>query len=266
VVAAGAGLAALPLLPRGAFAAEPHRFSHGAFDITVFSDGFFMLPAEIILPDAAPEERPDILKRLGGTAENAPFHVNIPLIHSGQDLILIDNGSGDNFQPTAGRLAANLMAAGIDPASITTVVFTHVHPDHSGATVGPDGKLLYPNAQYFISEAEAQFWTDPDYEKIMPAALHDFARGAQRDLSPSRTASHWSSRRGDSGRNAGPPDPRPHARPHLSRACGQRQSRNHRRRRDQQRRVLRTSRTGTSASTPNRTSRSRTERRSSIAR
>lgn len=182
-MAAGAALAAVPFLPEGAYAAEPYRFSHGAFEITVFSDGFIMLPAEVLLPDAAPEERLHILRRLGGTSDSAPVHVNVPLIRTGNDLILVDNGSGDKFQASAGKLAANLKAAGIDPGAITKVVFTHAHPDHAGATVGPDGRtLLYFNADYFVSEAEWRYWMDPDYEKTMPAALHDFARGAQRDL------------------------------------------------------------------------------------
>jgi glyoxylase-like metal-dependent hydrolase (beta-lactamase superfamily II) len=183
LLAGAAALGALPLLPKGAYAADPYRFSHGAFEITVFSDGFIMLPAGIILPDTAPEERPDILKRLGGTAESAPFHVNIPLIRTGNDLILIDTGSGNRFQASAGKLAANLKTAGIDPATVTKVVFTHAHPDHSGGTILPDGKLLCPRAQYFVGDAEWRFWTDPNYERTMPAALHEFARGAQRDLS-----------------------------------------------------------------------------------
>jgi glyoxylase-like metal-dependent hydrolase (beta-lactamase superfamily II) len=183
VLAAGAALATASLLPKGAYAAEPYRFGHGRFDVTVLSDGFIMLPAEIILPDTAPEERPRILERLGGTADSAPFQVNIPLIRAGDDLILVDVGSGDKFQSTAGKLAANLRAAGIDPASITKVVFTHAHPDHAGGTVLPDGKLLYPNARYFVGDAKWRFWTDPDYETTMPQALHGFARGAQRDLS-----------------------------------------------------------------------------------
>lgn len=183
VVAAGAALASAPLFPEGVYAAEPYRFGHGAFDITVLSDGFIMLPAEVILPDTAPEERPAILERLGGTPENAPFQVNIPLIRKGDDLILIDTGSGDKFQSSAGKLAANLAAAGIDPASITKVVLTHAHPDHAGGTVLPGGRLLCPNARHFVGEAEWRFWTDPDYERTMPAALHGFARGARRDLS-----------------------------------------------------------------------------------
>ena len=175
------GVAALAL-PRGAYAGDFHRFTHGAFDITVVSDGFITLPAEILLPDATPDERQSILARLGGDAAGAPVQANIPLIRHGSDLILIDNGSGTNFQASAGKLAANLKTLGIEPQAITKVIFTHAHPDHSGATTTDDGKLLYPNAEYFVSETEWNFWTDKDYEAHMPAALHDFARGAQRDL------------------------------------------------------------------------------------
>ncbi|MEZ2130147.1 MULTISPECIES: MBL fold metallo-hydrolase [unclassified Sinorhizobium] len=186
VLAGGISIAALSLLPKSVYAADIHRFSNGAFDITVVSDGFLTLPAEVILPDAAPEEREPILKRLGGNAASAPFQANIPLIRTGNDLILIDVGSGTNFQASAGRLADNLKTAGVDPAAITKIVLTHAHPDHSGALTTREGKLLYPNADYFVSEAEWQFWMDPDYEKNMPSVLHDFARGAQRDLSAIR--------------------------------------------------------------------------------
>ncbi|MBE1509473.1 MBL fold metallo-hydrolase [Rhizobium viscosum] len=175
------GVAALAL-PRSTRAAESYRFAHGAFDITVVSDGFITLPAEVLLPDATPEERRPILAQLGGDATDAPVQANIPLIRHGNDLILIDNGSGTHFQASAGKLAANLKTAGIEPEAITKVIFTHAHPDHSGATTVADGKLLYPNAQYFVSETEWNFWTDKDYETHMPSVLHDFARGAQRDF------------------------------------------------------------------------------------
>lgn len=182
-LAGGLSLGLLPLLPKDVFAAEAYDFSHGAFDLTVLSDGFLTLPADVLLPDATPEERLPILRRLGGDAASAPVQVNIPLIRKGDELILVDTGSGANFQESAGKLATNLRAMGIEPTAITKVVFTHAHPDHSGATVNPDGTLLYPNAQYMVSEAEWAFWTDPDFEKTQPEMLHGFARGATRDLS-----------------------------------------------------------------------------------
>nr|WP_240540069.1 MBL fold metallo-hydrolase [Salinarimonas soli] len=162
--------------------AGPYRFSEGAFEITILSDGFIMLPPDIVLPDTPPPERAPIMEQLGGTADGAPFQVNIPLIRTKDDLILVDNGSGIHFQASAGRLAANLKAAGIGPEAITKVVFTHIHPDHSGGTTLSDGSLLCPNAHYFVADPEWRFWTDPNYEASMPSALHGFARGSQRDM------------------------------------------------------------------------------------
>ncbi len=179
-LAAGAALAGVAGVPT--YAQAMHRFDHGDFDISVFSDGFLTLSAEILLPDATPELREPILQSMGGDKTGAMVQANVPLIRYGRDLILIDNGAGGNFQPSAGRLADNLRANGVDPASITKIVFTHAHPDHSGATTAADGTLLYPNAEYFIGQAEWDFWTDKDFETRRPAALHGFAKGARRDL------------------------------------------------------------------------------------
>ncbi|APG89187.1 metallo-beta-lactamase superfamily protein (plasmid) [Sinorhizobium americanum CCGM7] len=182
VLVGSAAVGAATALPRDAFAASFHNFAHGAFDITVVSDGFITLPPEILLPDAEVDERADFLKRLGGGEKGAAVQANIPLIRHGNDLILVDNGSGTNFQPTAGKLANNLRTFGVSPEQITKVVFTHVHPDHSGATTTIDGKVLYPNAQYYVSQTEWDFWTDKEFEAKRPSALHGFAKGAQRDL------------------------------------------------------------------------------------
>lgn len=183
VLAGAAALVASLTLPRNVSAAPFHRFTHGTFDVTVVSDGRITLPPEVLLPDAAPEERVDFLNRLGGGEKGAAVQSNIPLIRHGNDLILIDNGSGTNFQPSAGKLAKNLDTLGITPGQITKVVFTHVHPDHSGATTTADGMLLYPNARYYVGEAEHAFWTDEKFEARQPAPLHGFAKGAKRDLS-----------------------------------------------------------------------------------
>ncbi|WP_201841851.1 MBL fold metallo-hydrolase [Microvirga zambiensis] len=176
-------LAVMPLLSGHAFAAPVSTFKQGDFDIIVVSDGFLTLPISIVAPEAAPLEQTDIIRRLGGNADTVQPRANIPLIRVGQDLILVDTGSGDKFQPTAGRLTANLAAVGVDPASVTKVVCTHAHPDHIGGTLAPGAGLTFPNATYFVSEAEWQFWTDPNYRTTMPDALHELARGSQRDLS-----------------------------------------------------------------------------------
>ncbi|WP_426237765.1 MBL fold metallo-hydrolase [Pararhizobium sp. DWP1-1-3] len=169
-------------LPPGVPADGFHKLKHGSFDVSVLSDGFITLPSSILMPDADAEEVERVLGLLGGTHDSSALQTNIPLVRHGDDLILVDSGAGTNFQPTDGKLAANLASIGVDPASITKVVFTHAHPDHSGGTTLPDGSLLFPNAQYYVSEAEWSFWTDPSYETSIPEALHAFARGSQRDL------------------------------------------------------------------------------------
>ncbi|MFP3546916.1 MBL fold metallo-hydrolase [Rhizobium sp. SIMBA_035] len=171
-----------PILPPGVPADGFHKLKHGSFDVTVLSDGFITLPSSILMPDADTEEVERVLGRLGGTHESSALQTNIPLVRHGDDLILVDTGAGTNFQPTDGKLAVNLASIGVDSASITKVVFTHAHPDHSGGTTLSDGALLFPNAHYYVSEAEWTFWTDPNYETSMPEALHAFARGSQRDL------------------------------------------------------------------------------------
>jgi glyoxylase-like metal-dependent hydrolase (beta-lactamase superfamily II) len=177
---------AKPILPPGFLADGFHKLKHGSFDITVLSDGYITLPSDILMPDGHPDEIGRILGRLGGGVDSAPLQTNIPLIRHGNDLILIDTGAGDNFQPSDGRLAANLASIGVDPSLITKVVFTHAHPDHSGGTTKPHGSLLFPNAYYYVNQAEWSFWTNPKYETEMPEALHGFARGAQRDLFAAR--------------------------------------------------------------------------------
>ena len=64
--------------------------------------------------------------------------LNVAVVRSGGRTILIDAGLGVEFPdfPTAGRLALRLEAAGIDPASVTDVVLTHMHMDHIGGLLG----------------------------------------------------------------------------------------------------------------------------------
>jgi glyoxylase-like metal-dependent hydrolase (beta-lactamase superfamily II) len=175
-------LAATSLLPKLARAQAQFSFAQGEFRITVLSDGYISIPGEIMAPEVTLDERAALLKRLDAPSGVVRAPCNIPLIRKGNDLILVDIGSGHKYQPSDGSLAQNLQAAGIDPAAITKVVFTHAHPDHIWATLAENGSLRYPNATYYIGATEWNFWMDPGYRTAMPSALHEFARAAQRDL------------------------------------------------------------------------------------
>lgn len=162
--------------------AHPFRFRQGDFEVTVLSDGFISVPAEIVTAGAMSGERESLMPRLDAADGMVFSKCNVPVIRRADEVILIDSGSGDRYQPSDGRLPAHLAAAGIHPEDITRIVFTHAHPDHIGATVLHDERLRFPNATYYVGATEWSFWTDPDYMTNMPDLLHEFARGAQRDL------------------------------------------------------------------------------------
>ncbi|WP_214473412.1 MBL fold metallo-hydrolase [Mesorhizobium sp. dw_380] len=181
VLGAAGTLALSTLLPKTACAAPAYSFSHGEFEITVLSDGFISVPGEILVPDVSTEKRAAILSRIDAPGGVVRAKTNIPLLRKGNDLILVDIGAGHKYQPSDGGLADDLRNAGVDPSAITKVIFTHAHPDHIWATLTESG-LRYPNATYHVGASEWDFWMDPDYLTNMPDALHDFAKGAQRDL------------------------------------------------------------------------------------
>src|SRR5258707_8070478 len=87
--------------------------------------------------------------------------VNAFLVHSKDRIAIVDTGSGNYLQPTAGFVQRNLAAAGIDPKSIDTVLLTHMHPDHSaGLTDMSNGQRLFPNAELVMHENELAHWFD----------------------------------------------------------------------------------------------------------
>jgi glyoxylase-like metal-dependent hydrolase (beta-lactamase superfamily II) len=87
--------------------------------------------------------------------------VNTFLIHSRGRIAIVDTGSGNYLQPTAGFVQPSLAAAGIDPKSIDTVLLTHMHPDHSAGLVDmSNGQLLFPNAELVMHENELAHWFD----------------------------------------------------------------------------------------------------------
>jgi glyoxylase-like metal-dependent hydrolase (beta-lactamase superfamily II) len=108
--------------------------------------------------------------------------LNVTLIETPSDKILVDVGSGTRFMNTAGQLSESLEAAGVDPDKITEVIYTHAHPDHIWGTINDFDELSFPNAAYHISEAEWNFWMSKDVLTKLPKQRHGFAVGAQRNL------------------------------------------------------------------------------------
>ena len=168
-----------------AFAASPtaHTFKMGDMEITVVSDGHLMLPARFAAPDAPEAERKAALAAAGTTGEMSQPPTNVTVIKTGNDMILVDAGSGPNFMPTAGKLSANLEAAGISPDDVTKVIFTHGHPDHLwGALDDFEESPRFANATHLIAASEWDYWISDDAEKGLPADRATFVAAARRNI------------------------------------------------------------------------------------
>ncbi|MBS0533505.1 MAG: MBL fold metallo-hydrolase [Proteobacteria bacterium] len=178
LIAGTAATAAAYTLP--AFAALT-AFKHGDFDVTVVSDGHLVLPVSFLAADADPAERAAMLAAAGQSGDTYNSPTNVTLLKHGNDLILIDTGSGDRFMPTAGKMWDNLKTAGIDKAKITKVVFTHGHPDHLWGTVDEFDELMLPNASFHVAAAEWDFWNGDNAMRGLPAERAGFVTGARRN-------------------------------------------------------------------------------------
>ena len=160
------------------------RFALGAARITIVSDGHLEIPATGVGVNVDPEEVRAFLTANFLDPVTRYSHTNVTLIELGEAKVLVDLGSGAGFQPTAGKLMANLEAAAIDPASITHVVMTHAHPDHIWGLLDDFDELQIPQAQYAIGATEFDWWMKEGRVDESPESMQVFVVGARNRLTP----------------------------------------------------------------------------------
>src|SRR5215472_12546957 len=154
----------------------------GEIDVLVISDGVFPLPATTLATNADPADLAAWLDDRLQPRDVYKWPLNVVVVRSGGRTVLIDSGVGAEFPnfPGVGRLALRLDAAGIDPASVTDVVLTHMHVDHVGGLLG-DGLRgrLRPDVPIHLAAADAEFWASPDFSRnSFPPGMPDVLRSA----------------------------------------------------------------------------------------
>jgi glyoxylase-like metal-dependent hydrolase (beta-lactamase superfamily II) len=159
----------------------------GEIDVMVISDGVLTLPGAMLGHNADPAVRTAWLQDKFLPPDKLEWALNAVVLRSGDRTILIDAGLGADPNlnlPRAGRLVQRLEAAGIDLASVTDVVLTHLHMDHIGGLVVDGVKdRLRPDLRIHLAAAEAEFWGSPDFSRVsMPPGFPDALR---------RTAKHF---------------------------------------------------------------------------
>jgi glyoxylase-like metal-dependent hydrolase (beta-lactamase superfamily II) len=126
--------------------------------VTTVCDGYIDVPPEALAnPTGIPTGE---LLRAGFQRPQPRITVNAFLVRVGDRTALVETGSGATLGPTLGWLPANLARAGVDPASIDTVLLTHMHPDHSNGLLDGEGRPFFPNAELRIHEREVAHWHD----------------------------------------------------------------------------------------------------------
>jgi glyoxylase-like metal-dependent hydrolase (beta-lactamase superfamily II) len=158
----------------------------GEIDVMVVSDGVLLLPGAMLAHNAAPAVRAAWLKDNFLPPDAFDWALNVVVVRSGSRTILIDAGMGAEFPdlPRSGQLIHRLEAAGVDLASVTDVVLTHMHMDHIGGLM-VDGvkEQLRPDLRIHVAAAEVKFWEAPDFSRVsMPEGFPDALRRAAKQF------------------------------------------------------------------------------------
>jgi len=178
---------------RGPDELVPSRYAVrvGEIDVLVVSDGVLTLPGAMLAHNAEPAVRAAWLNDNFLPPDAFDWALNVVVVRSGGRTILIDAGMGAEFPlPRAGQLIHRLEAAGIDLASVTDVVLTHMHMDHVGGLLADAVRdRLRPDLRVHLAAAEAEFWASPDFSRVsMPPGFPDaLRRTAKRFLNEYRS-------------------------------------------------------------------------------
>ncbi|MFL4471225.1 MBL fold metallo-hydrolase [Tateyamaria armeniaca] len=144
----------------------------GAAKVTAISDGFLPIGPEA-LQGVDAETYAARLAEAHIKTEQHLTGVNAYLIETGDATVLVDAGTGTVMGPTLGALGASLAAMGTDPASITHLVATHLHPDHVGGVL-VDGQNVFTGAELVVSGDDVAFWTNEEIAAGAPDGFKPF--------------------------------------------------------------------------------------------
>src|SRR5919107_456214 len=170
------------------------RFGLGEFECVSVSDGALNYPPESLFSNVPLERIEEALRHLDLPTSQVTTPYTCLYIDTGEHRVLVDTGAGDlgahaaqvfpgldHSTSVTGLLPENMRAAGVEPSEINSVIITHAHPDHVGGTLDETGGLVFPNANYFISANEWEFWNSGDATTKAPPFMVDAAR---RNLKP----------------------------------------------------------------------------------
>jgi glyoxylase-like metal-dependent hydrolase (beta-lactamase superfamily II) len=130
----------------------------GRVNITALTDiegAFFQL--DQIFPGVMQDQWEPYLHRYPwafADRETLRGRVGSYVLRSPEGTVLVDTGVGPQAMGASGKLLVELENAGVHPEDVDTVFLTHLHGDHLGWSVKPDGKPVFPEARYVTQASE----------------------------------------------------------------------------------------------------------------
>lgn len=171
-----------------------HKSAVGKAQLIALQDGWAQIPAAMFFP-AVEAKAWEAYRQYLDESRNITLNLGAWVVVSEGKTVLVDTGLGG--RPTQmpvqdGPALPSVMAeAGVKPADVDLVVFTHLHFDHTGwNTVDEGGKSvpLFPNARHVVQRREWEYWTGSEenrkaaqYENVLApverAGLLDLVEG-----------------------------------------------------------------------------------------
>lgn len=140
------------------------RVRVGNLELVALVDTIQPYPATAVYPEAG--------AALDGYARYLDDQARVALnfgcffVADGDVRLLVDTGWGPEH---GGRLPEELRAAGISPASVTHVLFTHLHGDHTGWNIGrATGEPMFANARCLVPQKD---WDHYSAQSPKPASF-----------------------------------------------------------------------------------------------
>ncbi len=120
-------------------------------------DGYHDHKLENMVTNAPRSEVEAALQALGLSPQFVTTPYTSLYVDTGVHQVLVDTGGGEVLD-TTGNLLNNMHKAGIEPENIDTVIISHAHPDHVGGLLDERGETVFPQATFYMSKTEWEFW------------------------------------------------------------------------------------------------------------
>lgn len=156
------------------------RVSVGSVEVVALVDNVMAYPGTAVYPGAG--EKLEQYRHYLDAEGKVALNFGCFLCVDGDVRLLVDTGWGPEYQ---GRLMDELAAASVEPGSVTHVLFTHLHGDHTGWNLDrASGQPLFPNARYLVPKGDWDHFGGEDSREAASQRTTPKAGSFVRDVEP----------------------------------------------------------------------------------